>query len=375
MAQAASLLFSAICTALLVGFIIAEALTREAMMDSSAEAQEDLQSDSKAAKDFFAFIATASLIVTFAVQAIVYYGLSSSLGLSLVLITSLGASMPNLIKMAYCNPRPYWAYDHVEALACEGGWGNPSGHTFCTGTVWLCFSVLLAVKGKAIWIGLVLLWILLVGLDRVYLGVHFYSQVILGWSFGLGIAGVYVHIWKSGVPKQRFISTILYHIAAFLYGLICVLLFVFREPYWNEAWSERIDLKCDMSYSVSDAQGSAFMETSLFAFFPGALLGFVIIEKKFPNFESIYLPIKKRVILIVVSFLPLLLQGGFCNNHVVMLSKSYLKSVPWGGWALTLFISYISGLLFTAAVPLLRLLFQTEPSPLARAVYDEKQPE
>lgn len=376
MAESTSLLFAAICALQLVGFVIAEALTRGEMMDSSAAAQADLQTDSKAAKDFFGFIATASLVITFAVQAIAYYGLSSSLGLSLVLITSLGSSLPNLLKMAYCSPRPYWAYEDVAAIACEKGWGNPSGHALSTGTVWLCVIVLLSFRGKWLWTGLAVLWILLVGFDRVYLGVHFYSQVLLGWSFAAGIAGMYIYIWRLkglGVEKYSFKSTILYHILAFLYGLVSVLIYVLRDPYWDATWSERIDQKCDFSYSASKAQGDAFMETSIFAFFPGAVLGYALIQHLFPSFETTYLALKWRAILIVVSALTLLLEGGICTFQPVQVSKAYLKSAPWGGWALTLGISYLAGLLFAGAVPLLRLVFPvSKPSPLAKAVYDEQ---
>lgn len=317
MADSTSLLFSAICAIQLVGFVLAEALARGEMLDSSAAAQADLQTDSQAAKDFFAFIAIASLIVTFAVQAIAYYGLSSSLGLSLVLITSLGSSLPNLLKMAYCSPRPYWAYDEVAALACEGGWGNPSGHALSTGTVWLCVCVLLALRGRWIWTGLAVLWILLVGFDRVYLGVHFYSQVLLGWSYAAGIAGLYIYLWKLsglGVAQHLFKLTIFYHIISCLYGLSSVLLYVLRDPYWDEAWSERIDQKCDFTYSAAKAQGAAFVETSIFAFFPGAVLGYALIQHFFPAFETTHLTLRKRAILIVVSALPLLLEGAVCTS-------------------------------------------------------------
>ena len=101
----------------------------------------------------------------------------------LLAITLTGRLLVSLQKDWTARVRPD-AQGHlvpVESLAF------PSGHAANATLVWLCLALLLPtderVRGFAVWAAV---WLALaVGVSRVMLGVHWPSDVIGGWAFGL----------------------------------------------------------------------------------------------------------------------------------------------------------------------------------------------
>lgn len=88
------------------------------------------------------------------------------------------------LKVLLGVPRPF-AVDPSIGLSHETSLSMPSGHAQGSATFW----GLLGPKIKRPW-GLILALAvpLLVGFTRVYLGVHYPSDVLLGWALGWGIA-------------------------------------------------------------------------------------------------------------------------------------------------------------------------------------------
>lgn len=361
-----------VCTVQLLVFATVEALLRGEMMDSSAVLQQAIQSDSVLAKLFFRLIGSLSLVVTALVQAVVYYCYSQALGLTFILVTSLGVSLPNLLKLAYSDPRPYWAYDEVEALSCGKGWGNPSGHALFTGAVWLSLCIVLLRQKRLGWTGLVLLWLLLIGVDRVYLGVHFYSQVLLGWSYALGLVG---WCWQSlNRPDTQEKTTLprlaVWHLISALFLLTASILYALRTPEWDQSWSDRILLKCNFPYSASEAASAVFLETAVIAFFPGALLGVHLSQQLFPRLDLSLLPRRTRSVLCLASLFPLGFEGITSKGYSVFLCKRYLLEAEWLAWGLSLVGAYAAGVVFTAAVPRALPALSPDHRALAKAGMD-----
>jgi membrane-associated phospholipid phosphatase len=115
------------------------------------------------------------------VLAIIYWSVDRKLGVRLAIFLSLVASLNSLLKQAFHAPRPYWLDPDIKAIRVSNGFGMPSGHAQAS-TVWLYAGSIL--KRKWFWIVAIVI-AFLVGLSRVYLGVHFPSQVLAGWLVGI----------------------------------------------------------------------------------------------------------------------------------------------------------------------------------------------
>lgn len=110
-----------------------------------------------------------------------------------------GSALLNLAtKHAFQRDRPsLW-----ESVAPESTFSFPSGHAM--GSMTLAMTVvLLAWHTRWRWPAVIAagLFVLLVGLSRIYLGVHYPSDIIGGWAAGMAwVVGVYLLIYRGGRP-------------------------------------------------------------------------------------------------------------------------------------------------------------------------------
>jgi undecaprenyl-diphosphatase len=110
--------------------------------------------------------------------------------LLLLLVATVGGEALNqLLKNAFDRPRPELALRLTEAQSTS----FPSGHAMDSAVIYLTLAALLArlVRQRTLklyFLFLALVLSLIVGLTRVYLGVHYPSDVLAGWIAGLGWA-------------------------------------------------------------------------------------------------------------------------------------------------------------------------------------------
>lgn len=92
-----------------------------------------------------------------------------------------GEALVSGLKIAFQRPRPSPLFAHL-------GYSFPSGHAFFAVTVYGMLTYWLTRRvgrgGRLLWAGSVLL-IVLIGLSRVCLGVHYASDVLAGFALGL----------------------------------------------------------------------------------------------------------------------------------------------------------------------------------------------
>lgn len=105
--------------------------------------------------------------------------------LALALATLTGGWAVDLIKHVIVRARP----DLIPHLVAASGYSFPSGHSANSAIVYLTLAALASqvTRTRATRMYLFAIAILLsgaVGISRVYLGVHWPSDVLAGWSFG-----------------------------------------------------------------------------------------------------------------------------------------------------------------------------------------------
>lgn len=107
------------------------------------------------------------------------YGLLSLMNLIVVTITN------QLLKFTFTRPRPFeWM------LIPETGYSFPSGHAmvslgFYGMLVFLIWQTNISKNKKIIWTIVLAILILLIGISRIYLGVHYASDIIGGFTLSL----------------------------------------------------------------------------------------------------------------------------------------------------------------------------------------------
>jgi undecaprenyl-diphosphatase len=90
----------------------------------------------------------------------------------------------NILKLVFERPRP-----ELTAIAEYGVGSFPSGHSTASAVVYLTLGMMLAKSAekwsmKVFYVAAAILLTVLVGLSRLYLGVHFPTDVAAGWSIG-----------------------------------------------------------------------------------------------------------------------------------------------------------------------------------------------
>ena len=115
------------------------------------------------------------------IVAVIYWSVDRKLGLRLAIFLPLVASLNSILKQAFHAPRPYWLDPGIKAIHVSNGFGMPSGHAQAS-TVWIYAGAYL--RRKWFWAVLITV-VFMIGLSRIYLGVHFPSQVFFGWLIGV----------------------------------------------------------------------------------------------------------------------------------------------------------------------------------------------
>ncbi len=170
--------------------------------------------------------------------ALIFWCFSRRLGLRLLFISAISWAFNCLLKLSFHAPRPFWVDASVFNGVSHGGYGLPSGHAQSAMVFW--GFLVHAGKRKIIWFGCGVM-IFLIGLSRIYLGVHFPNQVIVGWIIGLGLIFVYLkneERFFQWFSERRMIIQILTPllISAFVIGIGLLIRWIFQDWTTPDLW-------------------------------------------------------------------------------------------------------------------------------------------
>jgi len=159
---------------------------------------------------------------------VLYWSVDAMLGLRVGIILLLTGGLNNIIKISMRGPRPYWYDAAVRPVAGETSFGVPSGHSQLSVGVWGVVAAHLR-RGWA-WIAAAVL-VFLIGMSRLYLGVHFPHDVLLGWLIGGLVLWAFLKLWDpvaGWLKRQSFAGQVLVALGVSL--LLVVLGILVRLP-------------------------------------------------------------------------------------------------------------------------------------------------
>jgi len=149
---------------------------------------------------FFSFLGSEEFFLL--VLPIIYWMVSTELGTRIGFILLFTGGVNNVFKLVFHGPRPYWVSTNVLPGAAETSFGVPSGHAQLAMGVWGI---------SAHWISKTWAWvtaafiIFFIGFSRMYLGVHFLHDVLLGWAIGGLVLALFIIYWK---PLEDWLKTL-----------------------------------------------------------------------------------------------------------------------------------------------------------------------
>ncbi len=129
---------------------------------------------------------------------VLYWCVDAPLGARIALLLITSDAVNGLFKLAFHLPRPYWVDARVRAFAAESSYGLPSGHAQTAVAVWGGLAA--QFKKRWAWIT-ALIVIALISFSRMYLGVHFPSDVLTGWLIGAALVWMFVK-WESALVAR-----------------------------------------------------------------------------------------------------------------------------------------------------------------------------
>ncbi len=149
---------------------------------------------------FFTYLGNWQVIVGLWIAAVIILGLLRKRRelIFLVMVLTSGVIIRTLAKLLFHRQRP----DASLALIFENGYAFPSGHALMSvifyGAITYFVYKLCKKKWQKIILSIVFVaLIFLIGFSRIYLGVHWISDVIAGWLMGFSILAFFILIFKK----------------------------------------------------------------------------------------------------------------------------------------------------------------------------------
>ncbi|CAG9330574.1 unnamed protein product [Blepharisma stoltei] len=273
-----NILPAVLCVLALICCIIEATLT-EKLQNSGADFTTLIQSNNRSStNEIFKIISTYSMYILLISGMFCYTSIDHKIGTFAIISEVLALWMSDIMKMHYSHPRPFWWNSDVEGIICGRGWGAPSGHALMVAAVvgYFAGEFVKNNKEKALAVSIGAIIIVLVDFDRVYVGVHFYFQVIHGNIMGFCIAFLLLNDKIRGYIKRSFGDKKFVLIVNFVFGILWmwgILLYLYRDPDWDKDWSNNFSSDCSGDLTKTDSMREACRESTFILFLAGFWVG------------------------------------------------------------------------------------------------------
>jgi membrane-associated phospholipid phosphatase len=128
------------------------------------------------------------------IATLIYVAWDKQLAVRLAVLLLATMALNDILKLVIKNPRPFvregtypqkWAVPAKNARKLAAQYSTPSGHAMACGAFYSYLYALISNKCVRV---MAVIAILLIGLSRPYLGVHYGEDILLGWALGLAAA-------------------------------------------------------------------------------------------------------------------------------------------------------------------------------------------
>ena len=133
---------------------------------------------------------------------LIYWCLERRLGARLLILFLISAYINSVAKVIADQPRPFHYDSRVKALVHAGGGGLPSGHTQSAVVVWGYLAS--QARHPMLWI-LAGFLMIAIPISRLYLGVHFPTDLLGGYILGILLLVLYLRsdsIMEAGLIQK-----------------------------------------------------------------------------------------------------------------------------------------------------------------------------
>jgi membrane-associated phospholipid phosphatase len=274
---------------------------------------------------------------------VVYWCISPTSGLRFGLIIVFGSIVNCFLKLLCLSPRPYWYDRRVVAYAGEPTFGLPSWHAQGATITWGW----LATQLRRVWFWVVAIVIIfLVSFSRVFLGVHFITDVLAGWLLGILVLWVALKAEKPVVAWFKTLSLGQQIVAVTITSLVCVASgFLLR---WSQGtWSVPAEWIANAAAALPNDDPITPLSLSTFVsmggVFLGMMLGVILLERRGGyDAKGTWMQYIARLVIGIIGLLILWMGLGAVFPRGEYLLAYGLRYVRYG----------LAGLWLTALAPL-----------------------
>lgn len=280
----------------------------------------------------FDFIANVSSLlgeqtILILLLAIIMYTIDKNKGFAICSSLVISLFTMGTLKAIFKSPRPFTVLKEIEGkrLATATGYSFPSGHT--TGAASMYSAISFAIRKKKISI-LCSITIVLVGLSRLYLGVHWPLDVATGLILGIVLSMIFYPIFERASKdiEKKYRISLVYAILCTSLSLILTIL---------------LQLKQIDTIAFSD-----LMKTM--AFSGGGFIGIAYEIKKI-NFKIDGTKTQKifRVLILIVGMIFIQYILKFAFNENIYFIGAFIRYIFTGLWLTAIFPLLFKKILFT----------------------------
>ena len=203
-----------------------------------------------------------------------YWCVDAQLGIRMGAYLILSNGFHELFKAGFHGPRPYWFDAQVRLLTgAESSFGIPSSHSGNSVVIW--GGLASQIKRGWAW-GLAVFLALFVGFSRIFLGVHFPTDVLFGWILGALILALALGLEKPLLawlrqfrPGQR-VEFYLFLSLAFILVNVLVIQHVSNSFSLPDAWVQNASLAApDVLIAPFSLGGMVTIMAAAFGFLAG----------------------------------------------------------------------------------------------------------